>query len=335
MAKNKNVFKQIYIVGSLIGLIALSTALYSRSPAQNVSNTKKAQSNVHYIAPTVHVDSSFLMPVETWKNKKFIVLSKLKLFRKFGYELYLSKSLSANTAALDTARETDKHHVRYEVLCGKTLIATEIIPAGGEYLVTFVENGTQTAYYSKTHKHAVEGLALADDIDNASKQWVGKTVFSRRRSIDVYDSLTGTFSNIKVRIQDPLRVSRVIWGTSPMPPKPVWLCVKTATDETGIIPIMQSFANIMTDKIASEAPWQEDLFDTDPTKIYAWDSLTWKEINTHSIVSGMNKEQVLVSWGQPQRIALGAQKPTCTEQWFYGSQYLCFDHDSVASIGGQ
>jgi len=336
MQKNKTIFKHIYVASSLIAIMALSTVFYSRAANSIAAGAKKQQyqSKIRYISPSAHIDSSYLVPVDKWKNKKFIALAKLKFFRKFGYELYLSKELASSVAPLDTALETDKHHVRYEALCGKTLLVTDIVPADNEFLVTFTENRSNATYYAKTHKQAIEGLAYADDINTAAKQWVGKTVFSRRRSIDIYDSATGSFSNIKVAIQEPLKVTCVVWGTTPMPPKPLWLCVKTANNESGIIPIAQSFANVMPEKMTSNAPWQEDVFDIDPTKTYSWDSLTWKAINTHSIVSGMSKEQVLVSWGQPQRIAMGAIKAACAEQWLYGSQFLCFDHDSVTSIGG-
>ena len=85
------------------------------------------------------VDSSCLLPVEKWQNKKFFVLKKPPIFRKFGYELYFTKKLSANTASLDTATETEKHHARYSFMAGKTLTVTGVEKADGEYLVTFSE----------------------------------------------------------------------------------------------------------------------------------------------------------------------------------------------------
>lgn len=281
------------------------------------------------------VDSSYLLPVEKWQNKKYFVLRKPPLFRKFGYELYLTSKLSATTAALDTATEAEKHHGRYSLLAGKTLTVTGVEKAGGEYLVTFSEEKGGRTLFAKTHNGAIEGLARADDLDSATRRWTGKTVYSRRRFIDTYDSVTGAYGRIKVRIQDNLKVTGVSWGLTPLPPKPLWINVETAMHEKGFIPVCMSWANVMTDKIKPGLPWTEELFETNPKELYAWDSLTWVAINGHTIVSGMNKEQVLVSWGQPHKVTLDTTQHRCPEQWLFGTQYLCFDHDTVISVGAR
>jgi hypothetical protein len=281
------------------------------------------------------VDSSYLLPVEKWQNNKFFVLAKPPMFRKFGYELYLTKKLSANTAALDTATEADKHHARYSLMAGKTLTVTHVEKADGEYLVTFSEEKSGRTVFARTHKGAIEGIARADDLDSAARKWVGKTVYSRRRFIDTYDSTTGAYGTIKVRIQDNLKVTGVTWGRSPLPPKPVWLHVETPAHEKGFIPVCMSWANVMADKITPGLSWAEELFETNPVSLYRWDSLTWVAINGHTIVSGMNKEQVLVSWGQPHKVTMDTAQLRCPEQWLFGSQYLCFDHDTVISVGAR
>lgn len=281
------------------------------------------------------VDSSYLLPVEKWQNKKFFVLRKPPIFRKFGYELYLTKKLSANTGALDTALEAEKHHARYSLLAGKTLTVTGVEKADGEYFVTFSEEKGGRAIFAKTHKGAIEGIARADDLDSAARRWAGKTVYSRRRFIDTYDSATGAYGRIKVRIQDNLKVTGVSWGLTPLPPKPLWLNVETSSHEKGFIPVCMNWANVMTDKIKPGLPWVEELFETNPTTLYAWDSLTWVAINGHTIVSGMNKEQVLVSWGLPHKVTLDTAQRSCAEQWLFGTQYLCFDHDTVISVGAR
>jgi hypothetical protein len=281
------------------------------------------------------VDSSYLLPVEKWQNRKFFALRKPPIFRKFGYEVYLTKKLSANTAALDTATEAEKHHARYSLLEGTTLTVTGVEKAGSEYLVTFSEEKGGRALFARTHNGAIEGLARADDLDSAARRWAGKTVYSRRRFIDTYDSVTGAYGRIKVKIQDNLKVTGVSWGLAPLPPKPLWINVETAAHEKGFIPVCLSWANVMTDKIKPGLPWAEELFETNPKELYAWDSLTWVAINGHTIVSGMNKEQVLVSWGQPHKVTLDTTQHRCPEQWLFGTQYLCFDHDTVISVGAR
>jgi hypothetical protein len=127
----------------------------------------------------------------------------------------------------------------------------------------------------------------------------------------------------------------VRWGTTPLPPKPLWLCVTTNDKETGFIPVSQSWTNVMKDKIGGQLPWGEDVFEKNPLEIYSWDSSIWSAINSHTIVSGMNREQVRVSWGPPHRVVTDTLKQRCVEQWMYGNQFLCFDHDTVSSIGAR
>jgi len=48
----------------------------------------------------------------------------------------------------------------------------------------------------------------------------------------------------------------------------------------------------------------------------------------------MTKEQVTVSWGPPASTVADSSRP-CRLQWLYGGQYVCFDHDTVVSIGAR
>jgi hypothetical protein len=61
----------------------------------------------------------------------------------------------------------------------------------------------------------------------------------------------------------------------------------------------------------------------------------WNAVNRHTIVSGMSKEQVTMSWGRPHSTRADTTRGSCSLQWLYGSQYVCFDHDTVVSIGAR
>jgi hypothetical protein len=296
------------------------------------------QQKTHKPALPAAARSAAVVPAPTpaqWVHKKFIVLRKQKLFRKFGIELYRTRELSQTPAKIDTSQETDKHHVRVDKLTGTILVVSAVEPAAGEYLVTFTGEDGKRTLFGKTHKGAIEGIAAVEDLDSAARKWVGKTLYSRRRFIDTYDSVTGLFGTIKVRIQDRLKVTSAAWGLSPLPIKPIWLIVETASGGKGFIPVRISWTNVMTDKVMGELPWAEDLFEVNPADLYAWDSLTWNAINSHTVSSGMSKEQVLVSWGRPLSMAVDTAKNKCREQWVYGGQVLCFSRDTVIEVGAR
>jgi hypothetical protein len=328
-----NVSKPVLFAASaavlICGLVFAQTKTNSRAERGTAPQQK-----THKPAATAPAAVPVPTPAQ-WVHKKFVVLKKQKLFRKFGYELYLTKELSLNPSKIDTSQETDKHHVRCDKLAGTSLVVSAVEPAAGEYLVTFTgEDGGRTLY-AKTHKGAIEGIAAVEDLDSAARKWVGKTVYSRRRFIDTYDSVTGAYGTVKVRIQDRLKVTSAVWGLSPLPPKPVWLLVETAAGVRGFIPVRASWTNVMTDKVTADMPWTEDIFETNPADLYAWDSLTWSAINSHTVSSGMSKEQVLVSWGRPMSMVVDTVKASCPEQWVYGGQVLCFSRDTVIAVGAR
>ncbi len=280
-------------------------------------------------------DSCLFVPVAQWVNKKFVVLAKQRLFRKFGYELYLSKSLGAAIGPVDTALETQKHHLRYDKVAGSILTVVSVEPADGEYLVSFIGAPGGRKFFGKTSGGAIEGIAYAADLDSATRKWVGAAVYSRRGFITTYDSVTGAYGKISVRIQDKLVVSGVAWGLTPLPPRPLWLLVTTTTKEKGFIPIGFSWTNTIAKQVVPAKPWADEIFESDPAQLYKWDSLTWNTVNRHSIASGMTKEQVTLSWGRPQAATADSIHRACQQQWLYGSQYVCFDHDTVISVGAR
>jgi hypothetical protein len=330
------VTRRTFALCAICALAVISMTWYSHSLTPAAAQAKKAppQPGVRGSGPG-GIDSSLLLSPQKWVGRKFVVLDKPNIFRKFGYELYLTKDLSTSVKRIDTTLETGLHHLRYDKCRGSVLTVTAMEPVAGEWMVSFSRDQSPTPLYAKTHKGAIEGLAFSEDLDKAAKMWVGKVVYAKRRFINTYDSAAGTFGTIKVNIQERCAVNAVRWGTTPLPPKPLWLCVSTEKKEAGIISISQSWVNVMTDRIAAQAPWDAEVFEKSPMEIFSWDSTTWKAINNHDIVSGMNKEQVRVSWGPPHRVLKDTVKLHCAEQWIYGSQYLCFDHDTVNSVGAR
>lgn len=76
-------------------------------------------------------DSAVFVPAAQWTGRKFHVLSKQKMFRQFGYELYLSKNLAAASGPIDTSLETAKRHIRCDKFAGTTLVAASMEPEIG------------------------------------------------------------------------------------------------------------------------------------------------------------------------------------------------------------
>ncbi|MGF7048722.1 hypothetical protein J2T13_003230 [Paenibacillus sp. DS2015] len=74
---------------------------------------------------------------------------------------------------------------------------------------------------------------------------------------------------------------------------------------------------------------QEVMYDqfyySDPRKTHpSWSDKIWKAIQEQQIVTGMNAEQVLMSWGGADRINSHNKSNLRIEQWVYGNTYLYF-----------
>jgi hypothetical protein len=128
-------------------------------------------------------------------------------------------------------------------------------------------------------------------------------------------------------------VTGVRWGMTPLPPKPLWILVETPSGEKGFIPTRASWVNAMIDSKNNSAPWNDDIMETDPKKLYSWDETIWEAINSHSIATGMNRLQVRMSWGRPKSVLPSASDKK--ETWVYSAQSLVFVNDSLVSSEGK
>jgi len=269
------------------------------------------------------------LPIAKWVGQKFVVLAKQNLVRQFGYELYLTPECALSKNPPDLYWETARHHIRCDKLEQSIIVAREVKPAGKDYLVKFEQEQSGRAIFGKTQQGSLEGIAPAADLDSAKSKWLGKTIYSVRRFIDTFDSATGSLGMIKVKIEQPLVVTGVKWGMTPLPPKPLWIEVKTERNEKGFIPTRISWTNTIADKKTDGAPWSDDILDIDPKKVYSWDETMWETINKHSIATGMTSEQVRLSWGPPRSVIKSASNNS--ETWSFGAQSLVFVNDSLAS----
>ena len=285
------------------------------------------------------IDSSLSKPVsysvEQWIGKDFVVLEKQQMFKKFGYELFLSKEMENCVTPIDTVLELKKHRIRWDKISGHSLTCESVVYDQGELVVNFSDLTLNKKIWAKTYKNAIKDLAIKSDYESAKKRWLGKAVFSRRGVISTNDSKSG-YGSMKVKIQDSLHVVDICWGVTPLPVKPLWLMVETKEKLKGFIPIRISWTNIMGDQLQEGMPWDEDVFESDPSEIFNWDPTTWEIINNHRVVNGMSPEQVEASWGKPLKRTKKELNGTVLECWIYQSQALYFgDQGIIEVINGQ
>lgn len=268
-----------------------------------------------------------------WPGKRFVILPKTTMLKSAGYELFTVPRLAAkNPAPLNEAIELADHRLKCEPFQGKTITITQVKPlASGEYSIQAIVDTSGLPVFAQTRNHTVEGLVYKDDLDSASRRWIGKTIYARRRFIEVYDTLSSNFSQVKISITEPLTVIGVTWGRTPLPPQPLWIHVCRKNNIRGIIATRLSWINVQPGLRATGNPWDEAILEENARQLYRWDQGIWDAIDSHSVFAGMTRQQVLLSWGTPRKQSKSSAKGggDTLWQWLYDASSLKFKRDTL------
>ncbi len=268
---------------------------------------------------------------DQWINRSFVLLPKPAMFQRFGYELYRCVD-TGQCFETDTFYEHSNKRIRYDRFCGDTLnvIAVSRL-ADGEWLVSLHDNRYNLNIYGHTKKTALTEMVLLKDFEAACVRWRGKAVFSSKGVISTAGS-NGNLSSIKVRRFDSLKVYDVRYGLTPLPVNPIWLMVKCNNGVEGFIPVRYSWSNVMSDQLHEGAAWDDDILEFNPMKRYNWDATIWELIENHRVTIGMERDQVIMSWGRPGEksdTTINGAKLQC---WIYPAQKLYFNEMALITI---
>ncbi len=266
-----------------------------------------------------------ILPSE-WKGHDFVLLRINKGLSSNGHHLYTSRLLNNQTAPPETTIETDRHRLKHMPFAGRYVTVRETEKTqDDEWLVTFELDTLNLRLFAKTRRGVIEGIAPANDLIKARDFFLGDTIYSRKRRISIYDSLSGSFSSKRVSVLTPLTVIDVVWGTTPLPAKPIWIMVSTPDNFEGFIPIHFSTTNTVSGTEPSELLWQSDILNENPRSYYDWDPYVWEVIDKHNIFMGMITDQVLLSWGTPDSI----KQQEHHDYWHYNNSTLTFRGDTL------
>jgi len=306
------------------------------APKSKITVTLPAQSKIEEafvtdtaLTPDFSCAPLTAVPVKDWKGLNFIVLEKQSIFCQAGYELYDFSNPELGLTPEDLAELKPENRIPCDKIKGHLLTVTGLYENGEEWFVSFSDKETGKLITAMTHKHTIKEIVPEADLIWAKKRWLNRVVFSKKGTISTINKENSSLGSLKVRIQDPLLVEDVVPGFTPLPVNPIWLVVKTPQGQQGIIPVRSSWTNTMNDMIQEDHPWESDIVEKDPSKIYTWDESMWETINNHRIVLEMTKEQVLMSWGKPakrENVDIDGQKMEC---WFYAAQMLCFNQQHL------
>ena len=271
-------------------------ALAQPETRQNITTEKKSESNPVEAAPTPFP----YHPIGSWVGKRFIFLPKPKGSESGTYE--------------DFSRLVT--HQKYAGRVARVVSAND---SGASAFIEFQmeDDGERLRVFTVANKESVRGMALLDDIENARKQWAGKTVWGKMLMISSYDEQSGAIAMTTVKKFGPLKVVDVVPGWDEE--KPARFKLETPEGKQGFVDLNLSGTNVQKE-VRYLSRFEDHLMAENPRLKYKWKADVWSTIEKGQIYPGMTEEQVKMSWGEPEKIT----RTAAGEVWTYPSGALVF-----------
>jgi hypothetical protein len=271
-------------------------ALAQPETRQNITTEKKSESKPVEAAPTPFP----YHPIGSWVGKRFIFLPKPKGSESGTYE--------------DFSRLVT--HQKYAGRVARVVTAND---SGASAFIEFQmeDDGERLRVFTVANKESVRGMAFLDDIENARKQWAGKTVWGKMLMISCYDEQSGAITMTAVKKFGPLKVVDVVPGWDEE--KPARFKLETPDGKQGFVDLNLSGTNVQKE-VRNLSRFEDHLLPENPKLKYKWKADVWSAIEKGQVYPGMTEEQVKMSWGEPDKIT----RTAAGEIWTYTSGALVF-----------
>ncbi len=213
----------------LLGVLLIPSFLTSVTLAQDLYVQKSSVGEQEAKPVATNEDYSSFRPISSWVGERFVFLAKpYERLRKLGYknfqvgnELYECPSYSeyvGKTAKVVSFQELHDHwEVEFEM------------EDGGQRVLASAWSG------------GINGIAPAEDINNARDRWLGKTLWYKNGSIRAYSEDTEKSDSIHLRKYSRVKVVDVVAGWEHS--TPVRFVVQTSTGERGFVDMAWSGTN--------------------------------------------------------------------------------------------
>lgn len=268
----------------------------SQETRQNITPEKKSESKPVEAAPTIFP----YQPIGSWAGKRFIFLPKPKGAESGTYEDFIRP-------------------ITHQKYAGRVARVVSADNSGASAYIEFEmeDDGEKLRVFTVANKESVRGMALVDDIENARKQWAGKTVWSKMLMISSYDEQSGAVTMTPVKKFEPLKVVEIVPGWDEE--KPARFKLETHDGKQGFVDLNLSETNVRKEA-RHLSRFENHLLAEDPRLKYKWQADVWKAIEKGQVYVGMTGEQALMSWGEPVKVT----RTAAGEVWTYPSGSLVF-----------
>jgi hypothetical protein len=255
---------------------------------------------------------------QLWQGVKFIFLEKPRPDQKQGYRGFCDKE---NCPLIEFSA------LEYGKFLGKTMTAVDVkLNDAGIFVVKFQLDGGTGFVYGTPNRSGdwIASIAPAGDLEKAKARWLGRTVYATAttKALSTYDAERDEFGEIPVKNLEPLKVIDVWRGFDAN--RPVWLIVERRNGEQGFIATTVSWTKYNTFWREGRKPGEREVHDADPRARLNWPPPVWRAIEERALRPNMTREQVLMSWGEPDKTEQVAGPGGGEERWTYQDQTVSF-----------
>lgn len=261
-----------------------------------------------------------------WVGEEFVFLPVMSSSQKYGYMNFFT----------NPKKEVYESRISYEDYAGKIAKVVSVIETSGYNIkslqmwnLTFEVEGKKV--YVKNEDESVDDIGYLPDIVTAQRLFVGKTVWYRSTQLVSYDGATEEFSHTTLKKWSPVEIVGVEPEASYEIGNAIVL-LRSTEGEHGFAAVVLSGTNV-AEGLRKNNQFLDKFLLEDPRVTHNWSRAVWNTIERESVSIGMSKEQVRMSWGEPEDVNSTTTALGRTEQWVYpGSKYLYFRDGKLTTI---
>lgn len=243
--------------------------------------------------------------IDNWEGKRFIFMPSPKAAEQGNYDNFSGS-------------------IKRKIYQGRIAKVTMLENFSGMRHMVFEMEDSKEQLKAKTET-IIGGMVSVDDIAFASEQWKGKTFWCKEIAIAVYNEESDQVDQLRIKKHSAVKVLDVVpaWNED----RPVRLIVEMVDGAKGFVDINVSGTNVPED-FRHKNLFNQSFNLEDPRKLHNWPANIWNLIESAQITDGMTKEQVVMSWGEPESI----NRTKGGEHWQYPSTVLIFKGAKLAGI---
>lgn len=168
-----------------------------------------------------------------------------------------------------------------------------------------------------------DGLILASEIEPARNRWKGKALWYRRDYLPREEKRT---ENMAIKPWSKVTVIDV--QPSDTTDDPIRFLLQTEDGRRGSFDVMLSGTTTSQGmRLFGYWAFESNFLEADPRQLCPHSTETWQQIENKVVAIGMNKEQVLLSWGDPKDI-----KTTTTAEARGSSGFIAMTNMFILSM---